>query len=230
MKNNYNCFSRFTKVILILLALSTTVLSAYSQEKSETKAREFYGKHFYIGLGFRFEIISPGAVDDYIQSYYERQSYETVNTDIYLSMIPHGELTFRINRFVDVIGMAEYGWAPKIIQVSGGSSVATSYSLNRGSFGVLSNLHVPVGGHNTLFFGGGILYHNMKFSGLDEKFSNSTIAPRLQTGFSFNIKNFNPQFILAADFASTEGHGSKDDTHRLKLNYNGVMFGININF
>lgn len=207
----------------VLMGIVCTLIFLFTASAQDESIRFDKGK-FLIGIGINIGYFSPDDVNQYIESWVEEQNFTELfgSTDIFMNFGLHFDVGYRINDYVEMYGTLEYLAGLKLIRVQGGSS--ESFNFSRISPGFIANGLVPLSKNakSSLIFGGGVFYHMMKF----EDFSGNELGYRAQFGFSINNFGFNPQIILAYDFAK-----GKDDTYEdFELDYSGIQLILNLNF
>jgi hypothetical protein len=206
----------------VLAGIICFLIFAFSVSAQDETIRFNKGK-FIVGIGINIGFFNPDDVNQYIQFWLDEQNLtETMgSTDIFMNLGVHFNMGYRINDYVELYGAIEYSAGMKYIKVLGGTS--KFFNFSRFSPGFVTNVLIPLSSNakNSIFFGGGVFYHMMKF----EDFESNTPGFRGQFGFSINNFGFNPQIFLAYDFVK-----GKDETANFELDYSGIQLGINLNF
>jgi len=207
----------------IVLGTIFSLIFTLSVTAQDESIRLGNGK-FIVGIGINIGFFSPDDVNQYIEDWLDQLGVlETIGfTDIFLNMGGHFNVGYRINDYVELYGTAEYSGGMKYIKVIGGTS--KFFNFRRISPGFVANVMIPLSlnAKNSIFFGGGVFYHLLKF----EDFEGQTPGFRGQFGFSLNNYGFNPQIFLAYDFAK----GNDGTYEDFELDYSGIQFGLNLNF
>jgi hypothetical protein len=208
------------RIALILVCIQVFIFSASAQ----VETIRFNEGKFLVGIGINIGYFTPDDVNQFVENWMDNRGIlETIGfTEIFLNMGGHFVLGYRINDYVELYGTAEYVAGPKIIKIIGGES--KSFNFRRISPGFIANGLVPLSKNakNSLIFGGGMFYHVMKF----EDFSGNKVGFRAQFGISLNNFGFNPQIMLAYDFAKGEDEEYED----FGLDYSGIQLCLNLNF
>ena len=179
---------------------------------------------FLVGIGIHIGVFNPEDVNQYIENWLTEEGLiETIGfTDLILNLGLGFDLGYRINDYVELYGTVEYSAGMKYIKVIGGTS--KFFNFSRISPGFVANALIPLSqnGKNSIFFGGGVFYHIMRF----EDFKCNAPGYRGQFGVSLNNFGFNPQIFLAYDFAK----GNDKTYEDFEMDYSGFQLGVNLNF
>jgi hypothetical protein len=186
---------------------------------------------FLLGPGFNLGIFRPKDVGRYIDEVVNADSAQVQEgfTDMVINIVPRITFKFLPIEYVEIEAVAEIGWGPKAVVVVGGSS--ESFHFVRFSAGGTVSGHIPLRNYrNSLFFGGGVLYHSMRF----EDYEAGTPGYRGQMGFRFYGRRFTPEIFASFDYI--KGYSGKaftydnERTKEMVLNYTGGMIGANFLF
>lgn len=200
-----------------------------------------------LGPGFSLGFFYPQDVNRYMENWQDSQADMVVEesgfTGMILNLVPRLAICFAPIEYVQLQALAEIGWGPKIISVQNADTEV--FHFVRYSLGGTLNGHLPLKhGKYSLFLGGGVLYHWMRF----EDYAADTLGYRGLVGFRIYLSNkrFTPEVFVAFDYAkagtgkpinaapTTNPDGSIGPTvssgKELELNYTGVMIGANFYF
>lgn len=208
------------RVLLGIICSLVLVFAAVAQDET---IRFNKGK-FLVGIGIHIGFFNPEDVNQFVEDWLSDEGLiETVGfSDMILNLGLGFDLGYRINDYVELYGTAEYSAGMKYIKVVGGTS--KFFNFGRFSPGLVVNALIPLSQNakNSIFFGGGVFYHAMRF----EDFECNAPGYRGHFGISLNNFGFNPQIFLAYDFAKGNDKTNED----FELNYSGVQLGVNLNF
>lgn len=199
------------KIIIALICLSASFQS-FSQE--EVKTFDF---KFFPSIHFGF--FNPEDVNQFIANDLSNYTIEFGTTDLVMNFNLGLGASLRFFNLFEVQPIFEYSIAPKMV-----SGAEHNYSFNKMSGGIIGNILIPFSSSrkHSLLIGAGGLFNQMSF----EDFSGSSFNPRVQAGISLNNSKFNPQVILAYDFAKAKA----DENENFELDYRSFRIGVNLCF
>ena len=190
----------------------------------------------FIGGGLTFGFFWPGDVNDHMESWQNSQGgivvQESGFSGMLLNLVPRFAVSVVPIRFVEITGLMEIGWGPKIITVRNGDSEV--FSFVRYSPGATVNAHIPISDRrDSIFLGGGVLYHHLVF----KDYSADTVGFRGQIGYKMFTNSIMVEGFLAFDYATGDTgmlktynkcNGDPDCNPEMNLNYTSVQIGFNV--
>jgi hypothetical protein len=193
---------------------------------------------FLIGGGIGIGIFMPRDVNKYLDDWPRRQVGLAVEqagfSEMVINYVPRVTVTYIPIEYVQLQILGEIGWSPKAMTFTGGGGEDDTewFHYVRYSPGALANFHLPVNSNKqSIFVGGGVLYHWLRFEGGGEDYKAETLGYRAQIGYRFYIRAFVPEVFVAFDYVKGETGKAIPDTQReMTLEYTGGMVGGNFYF
>ncbi len=182
----------------------------------------------FIGGGLTFGFFWPGDVNDHMESWQNSQGDIVVQqsgfSGMIFNLVPRLAVSVVPVRFVEITGLMEVGWGPKIITVIGGDS--EFFNFVRYSPGATVNAHIPISDRrDSIFLGGGVLYHHLVF----KDYSANAIGFRGQAGYKMFTNSIMVEGFLAFDWATGDtGMPRTYSDGEMNLNYTSVQIGFNV--
>lgn len=182
----------------------------------------------FVGGGLTFGFFYPGDVNDHMQSWQNSQGAVVIQqsgfTGMVLNLVPRLAVSVVPVRFLEITGMAEVGWGPKIITVLNADS--EFFNFMRYSGGATLNAHIPISDRrDSIFLGGGVIYHHLSF----QEFSADAVGFRGQAGYKMFTNSLLVEGFLAFDYTIGDtGMPKKYGDGEMSLNYTSVQIGFNV--
>jgi hypothetical protein len=193
---------------------------------------------FLIGGGVGIGFFLPGDVNDYLEGWPQREGGLAVQevgfTEMVVNYVPRVTFTYIPIEYVQLQALGEIGWSPKVMTLQGeGVETKTEwFHYVRYSPGALANFHLPVNANRqSLFVGGGVLYHWLRFTAGSDEYKAEALGYRAQIGYRFYIRKFAPEVFVAFDYVKADSGKALPDSNRdMVLDYTGGMVGGNFFF
>lgn len=221
---------RVAVIVLALVVLLPDVAQARTKARPRDRLAPSATKTLFIGGGIGFAFFAPTHVNDHMEHFVGRQgsvSYQSGFSAMIFNLVPRFAVTVMPVRFLEVGGLMELGWGPKIITVMGGES--QMFNFMRYTPGALLNVHIPISGRrDSIFLGGAFLYNFMAF----EDYTANAPGFRAQVGYKMFTSHIMAQGFIAFDYVvgNTGQQRVMEPTEEMVLDYTSVQVGFNVFF